>query len=288
MLKVIGIGDNVCDIYNNLNIMYPGGQALNYSAYSKLQGHNSSYIGVFGNDERGKFVYESAKKIGVNLEKSKVVEGENAFAIINLEDGERKFIKSNKGGVLKQNKIVINEQISEYLNDFDIIHTSNNSYIDTELQILKDKVNAYISYDFSTSWSEEKSNSICKYLDFAFISGSKYTETQISDILKNTINNGVKVIVMTRGSEETIVYDGINIIKSKPNKVDVIDTLGAGDTFAASFLNMFISLSSYNWELNKNTEDYKNKIIKSIDYANENAANTCKRLGAFGEGKNIK
>ena len=30
MIKVIGIGDNVCDQYYPAKIMYPGGQAMNF------------------------------------------------------------------------------------------------------------------------------------------------------------------------------------------------------------------------------------------------------------------
>ena len=38
MIKVIGIGDNVCDQYYPAKIMYPGGQAMNFSVYAKMLG----------------------------------------------------------------------------------------------------------------------------------------------------------------------------------------------------------------------------------------------------------
>lgn len=38
MIKVIGIGDNVCDQYYPTKIMYPGGQAMNFSVYAKMLG----------------------------------------------------------------------------------------------------------------------------------------------------------------------------------------------------------------------------------------------------------
>ena len=50
MIKVIGIGDNVCDQYYPAKIMYPGGQAMNFSVYAKMLGAQSAYLGVFGND----------------------------------------------------------------------------------------------------------------------------------------------------------------------------------------------------------------------------------------------
>ena len=45
--KVIGIGDNVCDKYYPAKIMYPGGQAMNFSVYAKMLGADAAYMGVF-------------------------------------------------------------------------------------------------------------------------------------------------------------------------------------------------------------------------------------------------
>ena len=45
MLKVLGIGDNVCDVYLHKEIMYPGGQALNFTAYAKKLGADADFMG---------------------------------------------------------------------------------------------------------------------------------------------------------------------------------------------------------------------------------------------------
>lgn len=50
-IKVIGIGDNVVDKYLHTGIMYPGGNALNFAAYARLAGHESAFLGAFGNDD---------------------------------------------------------------------------------------------------------------------------------------------------------------------------------------------------------------------------------------------
>jgi hypothetical protein len=39
MLKLLGIGDNVCDKYRHLRKMFPGGQALNIDVYAKKECH---------------------------------------------------------------------------------------------------------------------------------------------------------------------------------------------------------------------------------------------------------
>ena len=50
MVKVLGLGDNVCDIYPNERTMYPGGQAVNFAVYAGMLGVKSDFMGVFGND----------------------------------------------------------------------------------------------------------------------------------------------------------------------------------------------------------------------------------------------
>ena len=49
MIKVIGIGDNVCDQYYPAKIMYPGGQAMNFSVYAKMLMRSGSIIPDAGN-----------------------------------------------------------------------------------------------------------------------------------------------------------------------------------------------------------------------------------------------
>ena len=50
-MRVIGIGDNVCDKYEHLRLMFPGGQAANFAVYAGMLGAESAYMGVFGRDE---------------------------------------------------------------------------------------------------------------------------------------------------------------------------------------------------------------------------------------------
>ena len=47
-MRVIGLGDNVVDMYMHRNVMYPGGNAMNFAVYANLMGVESAYLGVFG------------------------------------------------------------------------------------------------------------------------------------------------------------------------------------------------------------------------------------------------
>lgn len=45
MVKVLGLGDNVCDVYLHTDTMYPGGQALNFAVYARMLGAESEFLG---------------------------------------------------------------------------------------------------------------------------------------------------------------------------------------------------------------------------------------------------
>ena len=50
MVKVLGLGDNVCDVYLHTGTMYPGGQAVNFAVYAGQLGAQADFMGVFGGE----------------------------------------------------------------------------------------------------------------------------------------------------------------------------------------------------------------------------------------------
>ena len=75
MIKVLGIGDNVCDKYLHTKTIYPGGNALNIAVFGKLFGAEAAYLGTFGDDEVGQHVYSVVKGLGLDLSHCRLEEG---------------------------------------------------------------------------------------------------------------------------------------------------------------------------------------------------------------------
>ena len=178
-MRVLGIGDNVCDKYLHMGMMYPGGQAMNVAVYCAIEGEKAGYIGVFGNDEVAEHIIKVLNEIGLDIERCRYLEGENGYAEVDVIDGERVFLGSNKGGVMNDHPIVLDDDDLKYISGYDIVHTSNNSYVIDELPKLK-KIGAIVSYDFSHTWQDKDIlKSVCPYIDFAFLSASGQKEDEI-------------------------------------------------------------------------------------------------------------
>ncbi len=282
MLNVIGIGDNVCDKYEHLDMMFPGGQTLNFSVYSKMLGLNSAYLGVFGSDIAAKHIIKTLNKLEIDISHCRHVDGENAYAVVDIVEGERVFVKSNRGGVLRLNPINLSKDDLEYIKKFQIIHTSNNSYIEAQLDTLA-SLGPVLSFDFSTSWGDNpRTHKICKNINFGFMSCSDLSEADTKEQMISTHQMGTDIVVATRGSQGSFVYDGNMFFTSRPKIVEAIDTLGAGDSFSAAFVTSFVK---HIWgDKNLTKDKYIELVNKCLDTANDMSAKVCMTMGAFGHG----
>ena len=234
--RVIGIGDNVCDKYYPAMVMYPGGQAMNFSVYAKMLGADAAYMGVFGNDEVAHHVIRTLNELQVEHTRCRQYEGENGYAKVRLVDGDRQFLMSNKGGIVNAYPLVLNEEDLTYIRGFHLIHTSNNGHFNACLPQVK-ATGVPISYDFSGRWQEEYYyESVVPYVDYAFLSCGDAPEEEIRAACERMSSLGCRMVVATRGGIGSLIFDGEAFYAQPPHSVDAIDTLGAGDSFATAFL----------------------------------------------------
>ncbi len=61
-------------------------------------------------------------------------------------------------------------------------------------------------------------------------------DVMLADFAAQAIGEGVKLVVVTRGGEGSIAFGAEASAESLPVRVDVVDTVGAGDTFQAALL----------------------------------------------------
>ena len=146
MARILGLGDNVCDMYVHEKRMYPGGQALNVAVYSSMLGAQSQYMGTFGTDDVAACVKTALEELNIPFPRARCVAGTNGYAMVRLEEGDRVFIGSNRGGVAREQPLKLSREDVEYIAGFDVVHTSNNSWIDGELEKL-DEIQTAVSYD---------------------------------------------------------------------------------------------------------------------------------------------
>lgn len=134
---------------------------------------------------------------GVGRSHCRSYPGENGFARVTLVDGDRVFKGSNRGGVLQQHPIHLDEDDLKYAAGFDLIHTTNNGFTDGLLPALHE-LPGLVSYDFSYRWNEEdRVERVCPYIDFAFLSCSDLDDAATEALCRRLNAKGCGVVVAT-------------------------------------------------------------------------------------------
>lgn len=278
MIKVIGLGDNVVDKYEHIKTMYPGGNALNFASYAKKLGIESAFLGAFGSDSESEHVQNTINELGLDISRCRYFEGENGCARVTLENGDRVFLGSNSGGVLRENGLNLTEDDLEYIKSFDLLHAGLYGYTEPELDKIK-QLNIPISFDFSDDFTMEEVERIAPKVDFSFFSCSHLKTDEMLNLMMKVFRLGSKVVLITMGKKGALLYDGDKFYAQEPELVEAIDTMGAGDSFITAFLVNYIS------KVKENKLDKETIIKESLNEGAIFSAKTCLIEGSFGYGK---
>lgn len=283
MTKVLGLGDNVCDVYLHTGVMYPGGQAVNFAVYASRLGVDSDFMGVFGTDIMAEHVQNALDKYGVGRSHCRSYQGENGFARVTLIAGDRVFKGSNQGGVIQEHPIYLDKADLEYVSSFDLVHTTNNGFTDDLLPQMY-RLPPLISYDFSYQWNEEnRLNRVCPYVDAVFLSCSNLDDDETMALCRRIYERGCRLVTATRGSKGATVFDGNRFYRQLPDMVVPVDTMGAGDSFATAMLVDL--LNSADTDQSKKLLSDRDFLAAAIPHALKTAAafsaSTCLVCGAF-------
>ncbi len=281
-VRILGVGDNVSDQYVHTGTMYPGGQALNVAAFGRMQGADTGFLGAFGSDAPAEHIQQVLQELGIHTDRCRHYPGENGAARVTLENGDRVFLGSNKGGVLRQHPLRLDSEDLDYIQTYHIVHTSNNSYLDGELQKIK-QTGVLLSYDFSTRWNEpDRMQQVASQADIAFLSCSDLTDEEAQNLLRQAAGLGLSLTVATRGSRGALLYDGFAFLEQPSEYVEPVDTMGAGDAFASA---MLVHLAA-GWAATgavPESEALRGAAAAAAHFSSQ----VCLKPGAFGHGQLI-
>lgn len=265
MVRVIGVGDNTVDRYLDLQMMFPGGNALNVAVLAHRYGHPASYLGWLGDDERGRLIWQALQDEGIDTSHCRRVSGPNAYNDVSLVGGERVFGEYDHGVC---DQIALTQEDLSFVGKHDLAHTSIYSHIERDLEALS-AASQTLSFDFSDSWNRSYLSELLPWVDVALASYAGHSETETGDLMRWMGARGPSLVLVTRGKEGAWAYDGTQLYRQGIVKTDVVDTLGAGDAFAARFLVEHLGGAT---------------IPDALEAAARSAAVTCGYYGAFGRG----
>lgn len=266
--SLAGVGDNVLDCYLDEDLAYPGGNALNVAAYSRLFfGGSAAFIGIMGDDRFADHLRDVLDDIGVDRARTREVRGANGMAFVSLDDdGDRRFVASNRGGVQAGLRLRLTAEDHEFLSGFARVHTSVYSSIEPELATIVEHGSA-VSYDYSDGASREIIALTAPRVDVGFFSGGALTDAEAEDLGEFAVSSGLACAIVTRGARGSSAFEAVGHRRVGIRSVQAVDALGAGDAFITGFLAARAAGAD---------------VAGSLDIAAASGALACTLRGAFG------
>lgn len=229
-MKLAAVGDNCMDVYNTGEV-YPGGNPVNVAVYYVRCGGEASYTGVVGTDPYGSVMKESIAAKGVDVTTVTAKEGKTAITHVELKNGERVFGEYEEGVMAD---FVLSDTQMEYLCEQDLVVTALWGNVHDQLKEIHDH-GVKVAYDAATAPESKVAQIAIPATDYLFYSAESDTEA-LRKQMRELYAQGPELIVATLGEEGSIAYDGIRFYTCGIVPCEVVDTLGAGDSFIAGFL----------------------------------------------------
>ena len=270
-----------------------GGAVLNTSICLGRLGADVGFLGAVSKDLFGDQILEELNNSNVNTSFCIETPNNTTLAFAKIANGTTTysfFDENSSNRTLSLKDVVLNEKQVDtiYVGGISLMSEPNGTEI--ENFITKESSNKIVFYDpnIRPNFIDNRSifiqrfENILAQTDIIKISDEDlawlYPNELFENIYKQWLNLGLSIIVLTKGSQGAIIKTKKQEASSSAQKVEVIDTIGAGDIFNGALL---FSLSNNENYTKKNLANIDNKSLEeSLKFANKVAGISVGRIGA--------
>jgi fructokinase len=278
-------------------IKAPGGAPANVAVAAQRLGMSAGFAGKVGDDPFGVYLRQSLEADGVDTTYLLVDSQARTTAVYVAvwEDGHKDLCFYRNPGadmMLRPDEIR-----PEMLDGVRCFHYGSISFIDEPvasaqrktIEIAREK-GLMISYDPNyrpTLWpSVERAREVIqesfRHCHLAKVSQEEWdVATGCADLdggIRFVLDQGVELLVVSRGEGGALVTNGDYRIELPPFKVNVVETTGAGDGFMAAMITRLLPEREKTGSLAKVD---RGTVLEALRFANAVGALTCTKMGAI-------
>lgn len=270
-MRVTAVGDCGVDRYLDLGLDRPGGITLNFAANARRLFPASDAVGVvtaLGNDREADLVRRAIARLGLE---ACVADLEGATSIQYIDrhpSGEKIFVRYEQG-VLGRYRLGAREREVIARSDvlMAVVYAQIEGFFDSVMDAPSPGLRAVDFGDLSGV--SGAAGIVERYRDgfhlgfFGLTSG----DGDLVDELERLARRHGRLLVVTLGADGSLALGGERRVACPAVGVrQVVDTTGAGDTFAAGFLRAYCA---------------SRDVARSLAHGAEEAAAAVQRVGAF-------
>lgn len=231
-MKLAAVGDNCIDLYNHDNSAYPGGNPINVAVYFMRMGGSASYTGAVGTDKYGQLMIDALEDKGVDISHIKILKGNTAVTHVDIVNGDRVFGEYDEG-VLTDFRLESKD--IDFLCEHDILISGLWGLVENNLEQLHSK-GMLVAFDAATRPDDPACIIALPNTDYFFFANDDGDTPDLREKIKELHGKGPKIVVATLGEKGSIAFDGNDFTQYGIKACDVVDTMGAGDSYIAGFL----------------------------------------------------
>jgi len=238
-MKVAAVGFICVDVYEDLNNRcYATGNGVDVLINLTKRGIKGSVVSAVGDDEYGRLMLDTLVRYGIDISHIHVVPNCKTAVIKMSLKGKDRVHGERLRGVMEDFKLQLGDM--EFIQEHDIIHTDLSWNVVDQLKPMREK-GGKIFFDFSVRYNHPDVPRILQHINWGQFSFEKRTP-EVEEFLKKSIAYGPEVLIATFGENGALAYDGKQFYEQGIIEgVEIINTVGAGDAFAAGFLYGIIS-----------------------------------------------
>ena len=268
MTTAVCVGDNCLDYYlPPIDQKFVGGNAVNVAICLQKAGIPTAYVGIVGDDSDGRVIINQLRQQSLDLTYTRQLIGMTAQTHIRIgAKGDREFVFEHLG---PEDSFALDQATIDFILQHHLIHNTFLGRTESYLPLFKRSENDLLSFDYGERYTSDFVDKTVEYVDFAFFSMPESAASNAFELASQMYARGPQMVVVTMGRKGSLVYNGSKFVQSAM-EVNVIDTLGAGDSYIGTFLA--------NWLQGKT-------ISECMDRASKAAAITCTHWGAWCQDK---
>lgn len=243
-MKVLAVGDCGVDRYVDIRADRPGGISLNFAVNARNLFEPQDEVGVLtvlGNDSGAAVVEKAIAEHGLG---ASIAYGDDITPVQFIdrdETGERIFVRYD-AGAMAAHRLTAEEQALMQRSDV-VIAAIFNQVVDYFESVADAPANALRALDYGNPGPPEDPLAYMRRYTERFDVGFVGLDPELRHLLgeiEAMARNHDKIIVATLGAEGSVTYSSDKPVRCAAVRVDhVVDTTGAGDTFAAGFLSVY-------------------------------------------------
>jgi fructoselysine 6-kinase len=224
---VAAIGDNTIDEYPGVDAhSFVGGNALNVAVQLAMLGRPATYFGAVGADGDGERVRRSLVLAGVDVAGLVTVPGRTSVSRIRVDDsGDRHF---------EFEDFAVCADYAPAPEALELLARCRAAHIG--MLPAAGPVRAFLAGHGVLVSQDCGVTGGYRNLDIAFCSQAA-AGAPAAAIAEAAVVGGARLAVVTCGAEGSVAHDGAAWWRAAAVRADVVDTTGAGDSYAAAFLD---------------------------------------------------